>query len=35
VVQRYRQQAPPAGAAGTARVVWLQHLIPVRGDLPL
>jgi DNA-binding transcriptional ArsR family regulator len=35
VVQRYRNQQPPAGAADKARVVWLQHLIPVRGELPL
>ena len=35
VVQRYRQQKPPADAADTARVIWLQHVIPVRGELPL
>jgi DNA-binding transcriptional ArsR family regulator len=35
VVQRYKQQGPPAGAADTARVVWLHHLIPVRGEMPL
>jgi DNA-binding transcriptional ArsR family regulator len=35
VVQRYRQQPPPAAAADAARVVWLQHLIPVRDELPL
>ncbi|HEU4422846.1 MAG TPA: winged helix-turn-helix domain-containing protein [Pilimelia sp.] len=37
VVQRYRD-APPsdtADAADAARVVWLQHAIPVRGELPL
>ncbi len=35
VVQRYRNQKPPAGTANTARVVWLQHSIPVRGEMPL
>jgi DNA-binding transcriptional ArsR family regulator len=35
VVQRYREQGPPADAADTARVVWFQHLIPFRGELPL
>jgi hypothetical protein len=34
VVQRYRNQKRLAGA-DTARVVWLQHVIPVRGELPL
>jgi hypothetical protein len=35
VVQRYRQQPPPADAGDAARVVWIQHLIPVRGPVPL
>ncbi len=35
VVQRYKNQKPPAGAADTARVVWLHHVIPVRGEMPL
>lgn len=33
VVQRYRQR--PATGPNTARVVWFQHLVPVRGELPL
>lgn len=35
VVQRYRQHPPPADSPDAARVVWLQHLVPVRGELPL
>jgi DNA-binding transcriptional ArsR family regulator len=35
VVQRYRQQAPPGGGDRDVRVVWFQHLVPVRGELPL
>jgi DNA-binding transcriptional ArsR family regulator len=35
VVQRYRANPPPADAADTARVVWVQHLVPIRGELPL
>ena len=35
VVQRYRGQPPPAETPHAARVVWLQHLVPVRGELPL
>ena len=35
VVQRYRRQAPPADAGDAARVVWIQHLVPVRGPVPL
>jgi DNA-binding transcriptional ArsR family regulator len=35
VVQRYRQQPAPVDATDTARVVWIQHVVPVRGALPL
>jgi DNA-binding transcriptional ArsR family regulator len=34
VVRRYRD-APPPQTSDTARVVWLQHVVPVRGELPL
>jgi DNA-binding transcriptional ArsR family regulator len=34
VVRRYRE-APPPDTSDTARVVWLQHAVPVRGELPL
>lgn len=34
VVQRYRDAAVP-DTADAARVVWLQHVVPVRGELPL
>jgi DNA-binding transcriptional ArsR family regulator len=34
VVRRYAD-APPPDTADAARVVWLQHLVPVRGELPL
>jgi DNA-binding transcriptional ArsR family regulator len=35
VVQRYRSQQADPDAPDAARVVWLQHLVPVRGELPL
>jgi DNA-binding transcriptional ArsR family regulator len=35
VIQRYRANPPPADTPDAARVVWLQHLIPIRGELPL
>lgn len=35
VVERYRQRPPPPDASDAAPVVWMQHAIPVRGDLPL
>jgi DNA-binding transcriptional ArsR family regulator len=35
VVQRYAQQPPPDDTPDAARVVWLQHLVPIRGELPL
>jgi hypothetical protein len=35
VVHRYRRQPPPADAGDVARVVWIQHVVPVRGELPL
>lgn len=35
VVQRYRDNPPPADAPDAARVVWVQHLVPIRGELPL
>lgn len=38
VVQRYRQAGgrdDPGRDADAERVVWLEHLIPVRGELPL
>lgn len=34
VVQRYRNQAA-SDSEEAARVVWLQHTVPVRGELPL
>ena len=34
VVRRYRDNPPPEGGDAT-RVIWLQHLVPVRGELPL
>ena len=34
VVRRYRDNPPPEGSDAT-RVIWLQHLVPVRGELPL
>lgn len=34
VVRRYRERPPPADAGDAERVVWLQHVVPVRGDLP-
>jgi DNA-binding transcriptional ArsR family regulator len=35
VVQRYRDQPAPDEASDAVRVVWVQHLVPVRGELPL
>lgn len=35
VVQRYREAPPPDDAPDKARVVWLQHAVPVRGEFPL
>lgn len=35
VVQRYRDQPPRDADEEVARVVWLQHTVPVRGELPL
>lgn len=35
VVQRYRDQPPRDEDEEVARVVWLQHTVPVRGELPL
>lgn len=35
VVQRYREQTPSDDPDQDVRVVWFQHLIPVRGELPL
>jgi DNA-binding transcriptional ArsR family regulator len=35
VVQRYRDQPAAADASDAARVVWVQHLVPVRGEFPL
>ncbi len=35
VVTRYRDNPPPDDAADTSRVVWLSHLVPFRGELPL
>jgi len=35
VMQRYHANPAPADAPDVARVVWLQHLIPIRGELPL
>jgi DNA-binding transcriptional ArsR family regulator len=35
VVQRYRAQPPPDGTTNAERVIWLQHTVPVRGELPL
>jgi DNA-binding transcriptional ArsR family regulator len=35
VVQRYRDAPAPEDAGDATRVVWLQHLVPVRGELPL
>jgi DNA-binding transcriptional ArsR family regulator len=34
IVRRYRD-APPPATSDTARVVWLQHTVPIRGELPL
>ena len=34
VVQRYRA-AGDAEAPDAARVIWLQHVVPVFGDVPL
>jgi DNA-binding transcriptional ArsR family regulator len=34
VVHRYRRRPPP-DAGDVARVVWIQHVVPVRGELPL
>jgi len=35
VVRRYRDAPPPPDTTDSARVVWLQHTVPVRGELPL
>jgi DNA-binding transcriptional ArsR family regulator len=35
VVRRYRDNLPAQGTPDATRVVWLQHLVPVRGELPL
>jgi DNA-binding transcriptional ArsR family regulator len=35
VVQRYRDNPAPADASDAARVVWFQHVVPIRGELPL
>lgn len=35
VVQRYKAEPSPAGNGDTERVVWLQHTVPIRGELPL
>jgi DNA-binding transcriptional ArsR family regulator len=35
VVQRYRDNPPAPGTSDAARVVWAQHLVPIRGELPL
>lgn len=35
IVQRYRSRHSSEDGPDTARVVWLQHLVPVRGELPL
>lgn len=35
VVQRYRDNPPPDDAPDATRVVWLQHLVPFRSELPL
>lgn len=35
VVQRYRALHPSEDGPGIGKVVWLQHLVPVRGELPL
>ncbi|WP_185994392.1 winged helix-turn-helix domain-containing protein [Nocardioides campestrisoli] len=34
VVERYRDETAPADESA-ARVLWLQHLVPFRGELPL
>lgn len=35
VVRRYRDNPPAEGTTNATRVVWLQHLVPIRGELPL
>jgi DNA-binding transcriptional ArsR family regulator len=35
VVQRYRDAGGEGDASDAERVVWLQHVVPVRGELPL
>jgi hypothetical protein len=35
VVRRYRDNPPAQGTPDATRVVWLQHLVPIRGELPL
>jgi DNA-binding transcriptional ArsR family regulator len=35
VVQRYRDAGAEGDASDAERVVWLQHVVPVRGELPL
>ncbi len=35
VVQRYRDAAAERDAPDAERVVWLQHVVPLRGQLPL
>jgi hypothetical protein len=35
IVQRYRGLHSSEDGPDIAKVVWLQHLVPVRGELPL
>jgi DNA-binding transcriptional ArsR family regulator len=35
VVQRYRNQSPPDENVDAERVIWIQHTVPIRGELPL